>query len=143
MLLITLVRTYLFLQALAWEVKMVERQIRKDLKDFRTVHIDTCLYQDTRQLGCTASDLLFVSWWSAWSCRFHIPHYHGVLVPCHDFTCHTRPSAHKKLLRHAVSYILLCHAVPNLAPKFMVATWVAKRENVPSRPCVRTCVDHV
>jgi len=30
----------LFYEALAWEVKMVERQIRKDLHDFRNVHID-------------------------------------------------------------------------------------------------------
>jgi hypothetical protein len=30
----------LFYEALAWEVKMVERQIRKELHDFRNVHID-------------------------------------------------------------------------------------------------------
>lgn len=30
----------LFYEALAWEVKMVERQIRQHLKDFRNIHID-------------------------------------------------------------------------------------------------------
>lgn len=30
----------LFYEALAWEVKMVERQIRSDLQDFQHVHID-------------------------------------------------------------------------------------------------------